>query len=230
MAVSSQATNKKSRSNRPSAAKRDAGSTRFIHTIPPMFMIWLTFSLPLVMWDTGYIFLRPHSMPGGKYHSPVWKLYALYGTVDHVYGWPAWDSHSGFTAAQASLNVIETVMYIYYLVVIWRSSAKDLYAFRDIETLFLGNRQKTVSGPGIATAVLVLFSATVMTISKTVLYWANEYFSGFASIGHNAAWDLFWLWILPNGLWIIFPGYIAYLLGDELVNALEGASGNERED
>lgn len=59
---------------------------------------------------------------------------------------------------------------------------------------------------------------------------ANEYFSGFASIGHNAAWDLFWLWILPNGLWIIFPGYIAYLLGDELVNALEGASGNEKED
>lgn len=109
-------------------------------------------------------------MPGGKYHLPVWKLYALYGTVDYVYGWPAWESRSGFTAAQASLNVVETAMYIYYLIVIWQSPAKDLYAFRDVETLFLGNRQKTVSGPGIAKAVLVLFSATVMTISKTVLY------------------------------------------------------------
>ena len=194
-------------------------------------------------------------MPGGKYHLPVWKLYELYGTVDYVYGWPAWESHSGFTAAQGSLNVIETAMYIYYLMAMWQSSVTGLYTFQDIKTLFLGNKQKTVTGPGIAKAVLVLFSATVMTISKTVLYckfWrlilidarlsseeahdtdsqagANEYFSGFASIGHNAAWDLFWLWILPNGLWIIFPSYIAYLLGNELVTALEGGSSDGKED
>lgn len=109
-------------------------------------------------------------MPGGQYHFPVFRPYALYGTVDHVYGWPAWDSHSGFTAAQASLNVVETAMYIYYLAVIWKSAAKDLYGFRDAKTLFLGNQDKTVSGPGIAKAALVLFSALVMTISKTVLY------------------------------------------------------------
>lgn len=109
-------------------------------------------------------------MPGGQYHFPVYKPYALYGTVDYVYGWPAWDSHSGFTAAQASMNVVETAMYIYYLAVIWKSSAKDLYAFGDVKTLFLGSQDKTVSGNGIAKAVLVLFSALVMTISKTVLY------------------------------------------------------------
>lgn len=109
-------------------------------------------------------------MPGGKYHLPIWKPYALYGTIDYVYGWPAWDSHSGFTAAQASLNVVETIMYFYYLAVIWQSSAKDLYVFGNTGTLFWGNHEKVISGPGIAKAVLVLFSALVMTISKTALY------------------------------------------------------------
>jgi hypothetical protein len=169
--VSPSANVKKSRSGRTSAAEGRTGSTAgYQHKIPPLFIIWLTFSLPLVAWDTSYIFLRPHSMPGGQYHLPVFKPYALYGTVDYVYGWPAWDSHSGFTAAQASLNIVETVMYIYYLTVIWKSPAKDLYAFQDVKTLFFGNQDKIVSSPGVAKAVLVLFSALVMTISKTVLY------------------------------------------------------------
>lgn len=109
-------------------------------------------------------------MPGGKYHAPLWKPYALYGRVDYVYGWPAWDSHSGFTAAQASLNVVETLMYLYYVAAVWRSEAKGLYGFADAGILFFGNHEKVVAGPGLAKAALVLFSALVMTISKTVLY------------------------------------------------------------
>lgn len=143
---------------------------KFVHTVPPLLIIWLTVSLPLVLWDTGYVFLRPHSMPGGRFHFPVWHLYALYGTVDYVYGWPAWEGHDGFTAAQSSLNVAETLMYIYYLVAIFQTSAKNLYTFSDAKTLFFGNAEKTIAAPGVAKAVLVLFSAAIMTISKTVLY------------------------------------------------------------
>jgi hypothetical protein len=43
-------------------------------------------------------------MPGGKFHSPIWTPYALYGTVDYMYGWPAWNAGIGFTAAQGSLK------------------------------------------------------------------------------------------------------------------------------
>ena len=169
--VSTPATTRKSRSNRTSASKQATMSgTRFVHRIPPLLIIWLTVSLPLVAWDTSYIFLRPHSMPGGKFHAPIWKPYALYGTVDYVYGWPAYDSHSGFTAAQASLNVVETAMYIYYLFAIWNTSPNGLYSFDSAQTLFLGNSEKVASGPRVAKAVLALFSATVMTISKTALY------------------------------------------------------------
>lgn len=57
----------------------------------------------------------------------------------------------------------------------------------------------------------------------------NEYFSGFAGIGHNTAWDLFWLWILPNGLWLIFPSYMLVVLGKELVAGLDGGSDEKEE-
>ncbi len=48
-------------------------------------------------------------------------------------------------------------------------------------------------------ATIVGFAAVVMTLSKTVLYWAQEYYCGFCAIGHNNAWDLVTLWIIPNG-------------------------------
>lgn len=184
-------------------------------------------------------------MPGGRIHFPIWKPYALYGTVDYIYGWPAWDSHNGFTAAQGALNAVEVLMYIYYVVVMWRTSAKGLYAFSDVHTLVSGSHDTRVRAPGVAKAVIMLFSATVMTLSKTVLYCEspcvvltprlqpcilllsntqglNEYFSGYAHIGHNSAWNLGWLWILPNGLWLVFPSFLVYFLGCEIISGLDG--------
>ncbi|KAK4135228.1 hypothetical protein BT67DRAFT_433376 [Trichocladium antarcticum] len=40
--------------------------------------------------------------------------------------------------------------------------------------------------------------AAVMTVSKTVLYWLNEYCSGFDNIGHNRPVTLFFPWIIPK--------------------------------
>jgi len=47
-------------------------------------------------------------------------------------------------------------------------------------------------------AVMLGFAVSVMTVSKTVLYWLNEAFSGFANIGHNSFMDLVVLWIIPK--------------------------------
>ncbi|MCJ1254802.1 hypothetical protein MMC24_002618 [Lignoscripta atroalba] len=43
-------------------------------------------------------------MPGGWLHSPIWVPYALYGTVDYIYGFPAWEARNGFTAAHDDLR------------------------------------------------------------------------------------------------------------------------------
>ncbi|KAK1992718.1 hypothetical protein LX36DRAFT_286144 [Colletotrichum falcatum] len=176
---------------------------------------WLLFSLPLVAWDTGYVLLRPWTMPGGHLHWPLWVPYALYGQVDHVYGWKAYEARSGFTSAQGALNLVETLMYLAYVYI---------YLSRGRPAGGPAGAKKTVGGSAGALAVVIGFSAAVMTLSKTLLYWANEYFSGFDNIGHNTMVDLITMWIIPNGAWIVGSGYMVLSLGGEIVDGLTLAS------
>lgn len=132
-----------------------AGPERWAHTPTTLTLLWLLVSVPLVAWDTGYVLLRPHSMPNGKYHSPIWTPYALYGEVDYIYGWPAYNSNNGFTAAQASLNVVESVGYLIYTWVVWTKGRGG---------------SKTVEGGWGGVACLAGFALSVMTVSKTILY------------------------------------------------------------
>ncbi|GKT52987.1 hypothetical protein ColTof3_00326 [Colletotrichum tofieldiae] len=173
------------------AAARDNKSTPqgWSHAPTSLTLFWLLISLPLVAWDTGYVLLRPWTMPGGHLHWPLYVPYALYGEVDHVYGWKAFNAGNGFTSAQGALNAVETVMYLVY---VW------LYFSRGKAVEGPAGVKKAVGGRAGALAIVVGFSAAVMTLSKTVLYWANEYFSGFDNIGHNSPMDLLFLWIIPN--------------------------------
>lgn len=177
----------------------------FSHTPTAATLLWLLVSLPLVTWDAAYVLLRPHSMPGGFLHSPLWVPYALYGEVDHVYGFKAWNAGDGFNGAQSSLNVMETLLYLAYVLIWYRN--KDA--------------RGTVRGPKAARAVVLAYTAAVMTVSKTVLYWLNEYYSGFDNIGHNSALRLVFLWIIPNGAWLIVPTVtIIWGVGEEIINGL----------
>lgn len=124
-------------------------------------IFWLVVSLPLVAWDIGYVFGRPHTMPDGFLHWPLYIPYALYGQVDHIYGWEAFDAKNGFTAAQTALNVVETLMYLVYLWMVWRRAEKTIEG--DV-------KKRVMSGRNGALAVVIGFSAAVMTLSKTVLY------------------------------------------------------------
>lgn len=137
-------------------------------------------------------------MPGGVLHSPIWKPYALYGTVDYIYGQPAWDAHNGFTAAQGTLNVVETVGYVMYLFLVLKGDAVAREGRG--ASLWMGwlGEGRVVRGRLAAWAVVLGLSISVMTVSKTVLYWLNEAFSGFANIGHNGVWELVFLWIIPK--------------------------------
>jgi len=48
-------------------------------------------------------------------------------------------------------------------------------------------------------APLFGFAANLMTLSKTALYLAQEYFCGFCNIGHNTAKDLILYYVCTNG-------------------------------
>lgn len=85
-------------------------------------------------------------------------------------------------------------------------------------------------------ASLIGFASAVMTLSKTILYWAQEYYCNYCAVGHNEVQDILVFWVFPNGyayvicgfasdllrprLWIIFPSLIVYQLGKDLVGSL----------
>lgn len=142
------------RSDTTSAKAAAAG--RWAHTPTAFTLLWMAVSLPLVVWDTIYVLGRPHTMEGGWLHWPLWVPYKLYGEVDHVYGWKAFNARNGFTAAQGFLNAIETAMYLAYIAA-WLAARRR-------------NAEGRLEGRDAAVAVLVGFSAAVMTLSKTVLY------------------------------------------------------------
>ncbi|CAF9909102.1 hypothetical protein IMSHALPRED_007605 [Imshaugia aleurites] len=181
------------------------------HAPSTITLLWLLVSLPIVCWDTAYVLLRPHSMPNGSLHAPVFTPYALYGKVDYIYGEKAYREHNGFTSAQASLNVAETAGYVAYLWVVWKYGEGE---------------KRAVGGGWGGVACLVAFALSVMTVSKTVLYWSNEYFSGFENIGHNDPLSLLFLWIIPNGLWLLFPSYMIYEFGRDILHGLSIAGGD----
>ncbi len=92
--------------------------------------------------------------------------------MDYIYGWKAFNEHNGFTSAQGLLNIIESLMYGYYLYILFahgrQSKAQGRGAPKALTVGFWG--QRYVDGQMGALAVLVAYSAALMTVSKTALY------------------------------------------------------------
>ncbi|KAI7527552.1 hypothetical protein KC331_g16265 [Hortaea werneckii] len=214
------------RTSSTASSKRPTSPSSWSHTPSNLALLWLAISLPLVIWDTGYVVLRPHSMPGGSLHAPLWTPYALYGTIDYMYGFKQWDAHNGFTLAQASFNAVETGAYGLYLYLVYRYGREEERQGRGAPRRDVLGRLKaladsrTVEGQMAVWVVLLGYSTSFLTFTKTVLYWLNEVFSGFDNIGHNSWSSLFFLWIVPNGAWLVLPAYMIYVFGQEILQGL----------
>jgi len=63
----------------------------------------------------------------------------------------------------------------------------------NILALYLAHVQKSPVAP------LLAFTTAAMTLAKTSLYWAQEYYCNYCAVGHNKLNDLILLWIIPNG-------------------------------
>lgn len=111
-----------------------------------------------------------------------------------IYGVKALQENNGFTNAQckcllplvrcagltvavvlvvALLNLIETALNVFYV--------------------YLAHVAKYPA------ASVVGFASVTMTLSKTVLYWLQEYCCNYCDIGHNDLKTLVVYWIIPNG-------------------------------
>lgn len=115
-------------------------------------------------------------MPGGKYVWPFYQPYQLYGRIDYIYGVKAWDDRNGFTAAQAALNVVETLGYGLYLYLVFVFSHHESVRGRGAPSKQVVGKlaeSRTLHGRVAAFAALLGFAASVMTMSKTVLYGSH---------------------------------------------------------
>lgn len=130
------------------------------HTPRLPIVLWALWAFPFTVWDAAYIFLRPHTMPGGVWHEPFFRPMVQWATVDRIYGEHAWLKKEGFTAAQGVINVLEISLYMVYLMIVHRNGG--------------ALRRASFGGRPAAWAVLVGFAAGVVTATKTSLYCAFE--------------------------------------------------------
>jgi hypothetical protein len=166
-------------------------------------------------------------MSGGWLQWPIWKPYEVYAAIDYVYGWPGYESGDGFGAAQSALNAIETVLYGLYLMIVYNhgvptSAGTGIQAGQGLSSLLAGGRK--VRGKSGNRALIIGFAAAIMTLSKTVLYYFNEYYSGFKSVAHNDWFTLFLFYGVMNGLWVALPAYMTVVFSSDMVKALDIAA------
>ena len=79
-----------------------------------------------------------------------------YGAIDLIYGFSTLESGHGFTNAQAALNIVEATLNSYFL----------FLRHTSVETAVGGKK-----APYHAHAPIVGFAASLMTLSKTALYF-----------------------------------------------------------
>ncbi|SYW77045.1 related to Adiponectin receptor 1 [Ustilago bromivora] len=179
-----------------------AAAQQAVHRPRPLISAWLFLSSFVVAWDVGYILLRPRSFLGGDLHW-IWSPYKLYMNIDYIYGLPSWDAKDGFPAAQSLMNVVECFLNLFYVYLVHLKATPKSIAVAPVWGLI----------------------AVTMTLSKTILYALNDYCCGWCKTGHNDWNTLVFLYILPNGLWILFPAIIALIFIHELSTTLKVAAG-----
>jgi hypothetical protein len=143
------------------------------HTTSNLTVLWLAVSFPLVLWDALYILLRPHTFSGGALQWPIWKPYEIYAAIDKVYSRSAYDANEGFGGAQGALNVAELVLYGLYIMILFNhgvpsASGTGAQVGEGVGAWFAGGVK--IRGKAGNRALIMGFAASVMTLSKTVLY------------------------------------------------------------
>jgi len=158
--------------------------------LPRWVVLWMGLSTLVVIWDALFILFRPASFPGGELGF-LWDFaYSIYMEVDRAYA----DQGNTYIHALATMSLLEACL------VYW-----GLYAHKQEN-----NR---------AAHLLILVAAS-LTGAKTLLFVLVEAWSGWYSIGHNELVPLLFVWIIPNGLWIVVPGAVIFDTSKRLIKHL----------
>ena len=119
-------------------------------------LLWLSALIPFTVWDLAYIFLRPHSLPSGPWHRPVFAPYTAYAETDLIYGPSAWESGDGFVAAHCVLNLLAYALGSTYLWLVLMHGRKGI------------GMHNALGGAAGRRAALIVLVEGAMTATKTV--------------------------------------------------------------
>ena len=151
---------------------------------------WLFFSTLVVVWDASFLLLRPASMPDGPLGMGWAFAYRIYLAIDHSYA----DLANTTAEALAVMSVLEACG---VFVALWADQ---------------GGRGRL--------AHLLAMVVVSLTSAKTMLFILIEGMHGWSYIDHNEWLPLLFGYVIPNGLWIVMPAFVAIHLGRTIGAAL----------
>ncbi|KDR78743.1 hypothetical protein GALMADRAFT_223993 [Galerina marginata CBS 339.88] len=164
--------------------------------------LWFLITAPIILWDAGYVLMRPRSMEGGDLRW-FWSGFDTYERIDNVYSVKGYHEKAGFAPAAAVSNLIETSLNLIYLYSVYLSP-------RNIAPLFG-------------------FAGAGLTLSKTTIWVLQEYFCGLCSRTETSDfYEILKFWIAPNVVWFTLCSLIVVRLGRDISASLSRPSPKER--
>ena len=104
----------------------------------------------------------------------------------------ALEENNGFTSAQCKPSS-SSYMYSTCLIFLPTALLNLVETSLNLAYIYLAHVSSWSGAP------LIGFASATMTLSKTALYWAQEYYCGGCAVGHNTWDNLLLYWALPNG-------------------------------
>lgn len=188
-------------SNTPQSSHSAFGS---LVRLPGWAWWWLLLSSLVMAFDAAYLFLRPHSLPGGSLHS-YFTVYDTYLHYDPNYAL----TNDPFTRALAITETVQILL--------------------NTATLLLA-----ATSPTSAWSALLAVSTAAGTLCVTAFFFLYEAMSGSMHryrLGELSTWDAGYAlgYVGTTAQWIVFPLAIIMTVGGQFVRAVEGGQKSKKQ-
>jgi len=156
----------------------------------PRWVLWWFYTTAIVCtWDASFIFLRPHTLPGGSLFK-FWSPYVHYIAVDQRYK----DVNDPFVFGISLFNYLEVILNVITIVMHYRRSRHTI--------------------PLAFTVTVMTFWKTLF-----YFYGFSEMGGGGPYRKGNSTMQEFLLVAIPNGIWVLLPFLVMVVLWERIVPA-----------
>lgn len=163
---------------------------------------WAVISSLVCIWDATYVLTRPRSMAKGDLFH-IFVPYARYITVDPLYG----NLKNAFVIGQSYMNYIELTLALFSVILYHLMKRRNL-------------------------ACLILLIASVMTWSKTVLYFIHDHFERSLNPLEISTkvelWEHLLLFIVPSSFWVILPFATMWNISRQIIQLLNSINSGKK--